>query len=80
MSLTDGDKKYLEKTFATKAYAEETFAKKDEFLELKSSLEEVKEIVQRIDRRDKEDSNMFSGIFLNHDQRISRLEQLAKRT
>lgn len=76
LESTFATKEYLESTFATKEYLEETFVKKDEFLELKTEVSEIKEIVIRLDKRDKEDSDAFKSMLLEHGIRINKLEKV----
>jgi hypothetical protein len=46
-----------------------------EFKALETKVDEIKETVQRIDRRDLEDSDAFAKDLVKHDRRITRLEK-----
>lgn len=75
MELT---KEYFDKVISTLLTKEEafgTFATRSELASVKFDLEEVKEIVMRLDKRDREDSNFFRDILLGHEKRITKLEK-----
>ncbi len=73
-------KKYFDHKFDEfREYLELTFVKKDEFLGVRNTVREIKNIVGGMDKRDKEDSNMFAGIVIGHDQRITKLEKVTKK-
>ena len=74
-------KDYLDKKlydFATKDYLDENFASKTSLKEVKTTVDEIKEIVDRLDKRDREDSDFFSKMLINHDKRIAKLEKASK--
>lgn len=63
----------------------EKFVTKDDFEYLKSkinnieiSLTDLNEKVDRIDKRDLEDSHAFASTLVNHGRRIQRLEKIAR--
>lgn len=83
--LTNNDIQRLKEVFATKDDLK-GFATKDDFEYLKVkinaieySLIQLNDKVDRIDKRDYEDSTAFASTLTNHDARIRRLEQIAKR-
>lgn len=79
------DKKFDEQSekFITKEYFEQHLDQKfeenltpirEDVRHIKSELGEVKELVQKIDKRDQEDSNSLAKSFVNHDIRLKAIE------
>lgn len=74
--LTDKDIQKLKEVFSTKDDFEYLKVKVNA---MEYSLLELNQKVDRIDKRDYEDSSAFASTLTNHDARIRRLEQIAKR-
>jgi predicted secreted Zn-dependent protease len=51
---------------------------RDEFKILQSTVDSIKDTVDRIDKRDVEDSDAHAKNFINHERRITRIEKQLK--
>jgi predicted secreted Zn-dependent protease len=51
---------------------------RDEFKALQSTVDNIKQTVDRIDKRDVEDSDAHAKNFVNHERRITRIEKQLK--
>lgn len=61
-----------------KQYLDEKFAEvptKTEFRALETKVDAIQTTLERIDKRDKEDSDAFAKIAVKHDQRITTVEK-----
>lgn len=81
--LTESDFQNLQDIFPTKEYLDQKFEHelspiKEDIRSIKIDIKEVREIVSKIDTRDLEDSNMLTGIAMDHERRLKILEKLDK--
>jgi len=55
-----------------------TLPSREEFKALQTSVDEIRETVDRIDKRDVEDSDAHAKNYVNHEHRITRIEKQLK--
>jgi hypothetical protein len=56
----------------------ETLPTREEVRALQTTVDEIRETVQRIDKRDVEDSDAHAKNYVNHEHRITRIEKQLK--
>ena len=71
------DKKFDEQSKSLdKKFEENLEPIRNDIRDIKQDLGEVKELVQKIDKRDQEDANALAKSFVDHDTRLMKVEKM----
>lgn len=70
-------KQYLDEQFANVVHKNDLseFATKNDLRTIKTQLDAMQVTLERVDRRDLEDSNVFAKISVQHEERITKVEK-----